>query len=125
MPRFSLRIVVMVVAALAGLKVWAQDRYQRGIFHDALIAAYGEQARTRCQKELAKASPGKWHPRTDALSVTIGNAATDVAVWDVDNPLWEVRYRHPHIMVPASERDQASCAYDIVAGLANLGERPN
>lgn len=120
MSRPSLRIVVIFVAALAGLKVWAQDRYQRGIFHETLIAAYGDQARARCQKEVSKAHALRLAASAEAMEITIGSPHTSVAVWDFDNPLWEVRYRHPHILLSPDKGEGPRCAYDVVAGLASL-----
>ena len=56
------------------------------------------------------------------MEVVIGNPHTAVAIWDIDNPLWDVRYRHPHILVSGGAEARKTCAYDLTAGLVSVGE---
>lgn len=123
MSRPKLRMIVVMIAGVTGLKVWAQDRYHRAIFHEALIEAYQEKAEATCQREIARTSRTKFAPRLAGPEVVIGSPDAQVAVWDFDNPLWEVRYRHPHILLKAEPLGEVRCAFDLVAGLASL-ERP-
>ena len=122
MSRPSLRILLFLLAGLSGLKVWAQDHYQRAIYNEALLQAYGGQARLNCQKELTRIVAGKPASRLEGGEVVIGNTRTSVALWDVDNPLWDVRYRHPHILIKAQGGHELRCAYDLMAGLASVWE---
>ncbi len=121
-----MRKVVMIFAALAATKVWTQDRFYRSVMQDALVQAYRERAAQLCQKEAQK--PGKsglsaaWLSPTTA-EVTIGAPGMDVALWDLDNPLWEVRFRHPHLVLTANGGARTRCAYDLVFGLASLSGR--
>lgn len=117
-----MRRAVILVAALAASKVWTQDRMYRSIMQDALIAAYRDRAAATCQKELARTTrpaPNLWTSSSPA-EVTIGNASTDVAVWDFENPLWDVRFRHPHVKLTAADA-KSYCAFDVAAGLATIG----
>lgn len=114
-----MRVVVILVAALAGLKVWTQDRMYRSIMHDALLQAYRERATVSCLKEFARIGRpigAKW-PVEASAEIIIGNPATDVAVWDYQNPLWDVRFRHPHVKLSAPGA-AGPCAFDVAAGLA-------
>src|SRR5438093_5598766 len=116
-----MRSAVILVAALAGLKVWTQDRLYRSIMQDALMQAYRERAAVSCLREFARAGKplsANW-PSASTAEVVIGNAATDVAIWDFDNPLWEVRFRHPHVLLTAPGSN-GQCAFDIAAGLATI-----
>ena len=105
---------------MAGGKVWLQDRYHRAIYDEALIAAYQGKATASCQRELERGW-AKLGPLTlSTLGVRIGNPGTPVAIWDVNNALWDVRYRHPHLLLAAEPRGDVRCSFDIFAGLANV-----
>jgi len=127
MLRLSLRSLLLFAGALAGAKVWAQDRYQRTIYHEALLQAFGERAKLDCEREVTRLAAGKPPRRMGGGEVVIGNAKTNVSVWDLDNPLWDMRYRHPHILIDAELKDPPgrgiSCAYDVTAGLTSISDR--
>jgi hypothetical protein len=120
MPRASLRVVVILVAGLAGLKVWAQDRYYRAIMHEALINAYQDRAATTCQKEVLKSQRTKVAQPWSGPEIIIGNQLADVALWDLDNPLWDVRFRHPNLVLRSGTAAKLRCSYDLTAGLAAI-----
>lgn len=117
------RLLVSLLVAAAAAKVWYQDHLHRRALGDALLVAYRQAATETCSKESLKGlgvQPVRAVNWSTAFAdtVVVGNAATKVDPWDVNNPLWNVRYRHPHIVL-SSGRDQA-CAFDIVAGLARV-----
>ena len=122
-----MRMIVIAFALLAGFKVWTQDRFYRSAMSDALIQAYRERAQQVCQKEGAKTSKAAVGAWTMAPEVMIGSPLPSVALWDVDNPLWNVRYRHPHIILTAvsttSGSAKTTCAYDLMVGLASFSAR--
>lgn len=118
MSRPSLRIIVILVAGLAGLKVWAQDRYYRTIMHEALISAYQERAAATCLKEALKTQRGKSVQAWSGPEIVIGNRHANVALWDIDSPLWDVRYRHPNLVLKTGTGGDVRCSYDLTAGLA-------
>jgi hypothetical protein len=39
-------------------------------------------------------------------------------LWDYDNPLWGVRYRHPHLVLTSGGARQLTCSYDLTVGVA-------
>lgn len=123
MSRPTLRMIVVIVAGITGVKVWAQDRYHRAIYHEALLDAYQERARLSCLKAMNATAGAATGLRLADAAVVIGSPDTRVALWDYDNPLWDVRYRHPHIVLSATRPGERRCAFDIVAGLASL-EQP-
>lgn len=115
-----MRIVVIVFAILAGIKVWTQDKLVRTALGDALIQAYREKAVSACRKLPVKPAL----VFGDETTVSVGNGDIEVAFWDVNSPLWQVRFRHPHIMLRAVGPDGLqSCAYDVVAGLATIAAK--
>ena len=120
MSRPSLRIIVILVAGLAGLKVWAQDRYYRNIVHEALISAYQERAAATCQKEALRTQRSKPANPWSAPRIVIGGHHVKVDLWDIDNPLWEVRYRHPNLVLKAGASGDVRCSYDLTAGIAAI-----
>ena len=120
-----MRIIVIAFAVLAGLKVWTQDRLYRSVMSDALAQAYRERAQQTCLKDAAKppkSQPNPWTSPTGA-DLIIGSPGADVALWDVDNPLWDVRFRHPHLVLTAAGNSKLTCTYDLVAGLATISSR--
>ncbi len=128
-----MRFFVVILAVLAGLKVWTQDRLYRSAMSDALVAAYRDRAAQGCFKISESNQAGKlvkpvsaplnpWAPSADTV-ITIGNPRTDVAMLDFDNPLWDVRYRHPHLVLAAPTSIGADCSYDMVTGLARIANR--
>lgn len=123
----AMRILVIIVAVLAGLKIWGQDHLYRSGADAALIRAYHARAVETCRTTLRfTATRGAG----DAV-VEIGNPAAEVAFWDWQNPLWAVRFRHPHLVLKAERHDgskhqvagqangqAAVCHYDLVLGTA-------
>jgi hypothetical protein len=118
-----MRKIVIFFAVLAALKVWTQDRVYRSVMNDALVQAYRERATVVCQKEAAKPAKGTstlaW-PGNAAAEVMIGAPGIDVKLWDFDNPMWDVRFRHPHLVLTAPGQANRRCAYDLTAGIATV-----
>ena len=116
-----MRSIVIGFAILACIKVWTQDRMYRAIMSDALIQAYRERAQQMCVKEsakVAKLSAVAWP--SAAAEITIGSKAANVSLWDYENPKWDVRYRHPNLVLTSSSHHMLQCNFDIVAGIAAI-----
>lgn len=113
-----MRALVLVLAGLAGLKVWAHDHIYRSATEDALIHAYRTHAIDACQKERRKDGRGvaaapSW-ANASAIHIVMGKRDVDVAIWDVDNPLWAVRYKYPLLVLRSdATQDSLACEYDI------------
>jgi hypothetical protein len=122
-----MRFVVILLVLLASLKVWTQDRVYRSVMGDALVEAYRDRAIEVCRKQTAKQAPvisantvaSLWNGNSGA-EVTVGDPAVDVAIWDTENPLWQQRFRNPHLILTATGEPSAHCAYDLRAGIATL-----
>lgn len=125
-----MRFVVIALALLAALKVWTSERMYRSATEEALLAAYRDRATAACQKDAAREFSGPAATATAALwarpaevTLVIGKPRLDIAIWDVDNPRWAQRYKHPFLVVRPSDRmTSAVCAYDVLAGLAEIVE---
>ena len=128
-----MRFIVVALVLLAGLKVWTQDRIYRSAMSDALVVAYRDRAAQSCFKATEPAGQGKmvkvatvaanpWMSSPTA-TIAIGNPRTDVALLDFDNPLWNVRYRHPHLVLAGSSAVDPACMYDVVVGVAHIAAR--
>jgi hypothetical protein len=123
-----MRALVMLLCLLAGLKIWTQDHLYRTATADALIKAYRARAIDACEKggaatatTVLPSSPltaGTW-TEPAAVKLVIGRPDVDVHIWDIDNPLWETRFKHPHLVLSGGGSDLV-CAYDVVAGLATV-----
>jgi hypothetical protein len=120
-----MRALVIVLAVLAGAKVWTQQRLYRQGAEEALLLAYRDRAIAACQSQeparvaSAGATLPLWtQPATVALA--IGRKSARVNVWELDNVLWPARYKHPHVVLTTSPR--AVCEYDVIEGRAYVGE---
>ena len=120
-----MRAVVMILALLAGLKIWAHDQMFRSGAEEALIAAYRERAIAACQRDAARTLKGQsagsaqaWSSPA-AVKVSIGRSGVDVNIWDVDNALWASRYKSAYLTLVPADRS-ATCEYDVTAGQAEI-----
>lgn len=127
-----MRLLVLVLAALAGVKIWASNHLYRQATEDVILAAYRERAIAACQRDTVAQPPGQetsrsgpvvaanWaHPAS--IRVVIGRPGLAVNVWDTDNAEWLARYKQAFLMLePAGAAARTSCAYDISANHASL-----
>lgn len=119
-----MRLLVLAVALLAGLKVWTQDRVYRTTVGATVISAYRDRAADACHGVLGKtkAAANPWASAASA-DVVVGDPNADVAIWEVDNPMWEVRFRHPHLVLTTAGREPRICAFDLAIGMASVRPR--
>ena len=120
-----IRAVVLILAVLAGVKIWAQERLYRQGAEEALMLAYRERAIAACQSQVpdrslpAAASPLWTRPASVAL--VIGRSSANVNIWELDNALWPARFKHPHVVLKAREQGlREKCEYDVIEGRAYL-----
>lgn len=122
-----MRALVLVLIGLAGLKIWTQDRLYRSATEEALINAYRATAIEACQKQRATKDgktplpPVAAWTRPAAIHLAIGRRDVDVSVWDVDNPMWAVKYKYLLLVLePTASSFQGVCEYDVTLGTATL-----
>ena len=119
-----MRAVVILLALLAAAKLGYQEYLFRGGTRDALIGAYKEHAVQACQKDARTQTFGlsaqAWaNPKT--IRLLIGKSSIDVYPWQVDDPMWNARYRNPYLVLTASQRmATVACEYDIVNAAASV-----
>ena len=58
-----------------------------------------------------------WTRPTD-VRVVIGTSDIAVWFWQIENSLWNARYRNPYLHLTADRGQQ--CEYDIVHGIATI-----
>lgn len=119
-----MKSVVFILALLASLKLGHQEYLYRNATRDVIVAAYKERAVQACQKDGRNASLGLT-PQTWASSASvqlaIGKSSLDVQFWQVDNQLWNARYRNPFLILSAGARTgHVFCEYDIVNAAATV-----
>lgn len=119
-----MRAIVILLALLAAAKLGYQEYLFRGATRDALIGAYKEHAVQACQKDARTQTLGMgaqaWaNPK--AIRLVIGKSSIDVYPWQVDDPLWNARYRNPYLLLTTSQRTATvSCEYDITNAAASV-----
>lgn len=121
-----MRALIVLLAVLAGLKVWTQDRMYRTAAGEALLAAYRERAMAACQSlphSDARGMPMSagsidW-TRAESAEILIGNPNVSVYVWQVDHALWTTRYQHPIVRLMMGDRlSRLVCDYDVMVQAA-------
>jgi len=121
-----LRALVIVLALLAGAKIWAQERLFREGAEEALLSAYRERAMAACQSEQLPPRMGARAPlwtRPASVDLVIGRPSADVRPWQVNNELWPARFRHPHVVLTLADGQPAPvCAYDVIEGRAYVAQ---
>lgn len=123
-----MRLLVFILALLAGAKIWFQESEFRGGVEDAIVAAYRERAAEACRKAPAPALradrksgvAADWsHPSEIALAA--GNRSVAVGLWQTDHPQWNARFRNPVLVLgPADPSLGVVCKFDVLTGLASL-----
>ena len=123
-----LRFMVLILALLAGAKVWTQDTLFRAGAEEALVIAYRERAIQACQKIPARrledgmSAPSAitWS-KPQSVSMKTGSRNVGVYFWQVDSALWNSRYRNPYLVLSAGEYGPPiACEFDILFGTAAL-----
>ena len=119
----TMRVLVVLLALLVALKVWAQDHTYRFAANEALIAAYRTRAAAACTASsqlAAAAQPGRAITWTDAEEprVVIGKAGLPVHFWEIDHELWDARFRHAYLVLGGA--GGATCTYDMLADTAEI-----
>ncbi len=123
-----MRVFVVLLALLAGGKIWFQESAYRTATRDALVSAYGSRAAQSCQAQPAVDVRGvaltvgaiDW-ARNATIDYMVGNPNVPVYPWQVDSPLWDKRYKHAHLRLTSGDSmTRIVCDYDLVAGGATL-----
>ena len=124
-----MRMVVIGLVVLAGLKVWTQDRMYRAVMGDALTEAYRDRAIEVCSKASTKSksitsllAPANAWALAPGARVQVGNADVEVAMWDTNNPAWDKRYRHPSLVLTSADERRLRCTYDLADGMVTLAQ---
>jgi hypothetical protein len=121
-----MRGFVLILAVLAGVKVWTQERLYRQGAEEALLLAYRDRAIAACQSQqptrVASVGTSPLWTRPASVALEIGRSSVDVSLWQLDDALWPARYKHPHVVLTAQAGAPRSvCEYDVIEGRAYLG----
>jgi hypothetical protein len=119
-----MKAVVLILAVLATLKLGHHEYLYRSATHDAIVSAYKERAAQACQRDARSAflgvTPQAWNAPA-SVQLMIGKSGLDVQFWQVDNKLWNARYRNPLLVLSTgSPRGSVYCEYDIVNAAATV-----
>ena len=116
-----MKAIVILLALLAAAKLGYQEYLFRGATRDALIGAYKEHAVQACQRGDHRRGGFEAWSNPKAIRLVIGKSSVDVYPWQVDDPMWNARYRNPYLLLTASQRAATvSCEYDITNAAASL-----
>lgn len=119
-----MKAVVFILLLLAGLKLGHQEYLYRSATREAIVTAYKEQAAEACRRDprsvLFGLNERAWH-NPPSVQLVIGKSGLDVQFWQVDNKLWNARYRNPLLVLSTDSRGgTVYCEYDIVGAAATV-----
>lgn len=119
-----MRLIVVILAALALAKIYTQDQIYRTATSTALIEAYKSRAIRACQSDRLNQSQtnavGLWTVPS-SIDVEIGRSDLGIKLWDTDHALWEAAYTRPYlVLAPSDPGAHLKCTYDMNAGAANV-----
>lgn len=116
--------MLLALALLAALKIWAHESAYRSGTEEAIMAAYRARAAEACAQASPLATVSSEHgalgwATSTAPHIAIGNPALRVYLWEVDHEHWGARYRQPYLIFGGGP-EGFSCTYDILAGTAEV-----
>ncbi|HWB45270.1 MAG TPA: hypothetical protein VG900_07495 [Hyphomicrobiaceae bacterium] len=119
-----MRTFVFLLALLAALKIGHQEYLFRLATAEAIVNAYKQRAVHACQIDTGNASlglsPQAWS-NPASVEFAVGKSNLDVRLWQVDNDLWNARYRTPYLFLKATSRSgPVYCEYDLVKAAASI-----
>lgn len=125
-----MRFVAVVLALLAGAKIWTHEQIYRSATEDALVQAYRGRAIASCRtaplpnaSEIAepqiRAKVAAAFSTPSSARLEIGNREISVPVWEVNHAAWPMRYTYPYIILETAN-PAARCAYDVKLDRANI-----
>jgi len=123
-----MRAFVIVLAVLAGVKIWTHQSLFRAASEQALLKAYGSAAMASCQKTSRRGTdliPNlrqtiDWS-QVHSAKVVIGDNTVDVAIWQVDHKSWAQRFKMPYIHLKVGNVSTPHvCIFDVNTGVATV-----
>ncbi|MBU2581877.1 MAG: hypothetical protein KJ622_09185 [Alphaproteobacteria bacterium] len=116
-----MRSIVVLLAALALVKIYTQDQIYRSATSQALIDAYRTKAISACRHDVGNLLGETQWDEPAAIDVEIGRNDLGIGVWDANHPLWEAAFLRPYLVLsPAGDASRLKCTYDIPADAADV-----
>lgn len=123
-----MRALVVVLAILAGVKIWTHQSLFRAASEQALLKAYGSSAMASCQKTSRRGidllpnmrQAIDWS-QVHSAKVVIGDDTVDVALWQVDHKDWAQRFKMPYIHLKVGQvKKPHVCIFNVMTGTATV-----
>lgn len=120
----QLRNAIIAVVALIAAN-FAYDQYLfRSAAHDVIIETFQATAAQACHSnaitQKISASETAWR-NPASLKLVIGKSNLDVYFWQIDNSMWNAKYKNPYMLLVADENPAyILCEYDILHRRASV-----
>jgi hypothetical protein len=118
-----MRVLVVVLALLAALKIGTQQYILATAKSEIIVAAYKERATGACERaaKLQRLEPKAGWARPSEVRLVIGKASLDVQMWQLDHALWQARFKNPYLfLIFSGEPQKLYCEFDVVQGAASV-----
>ncbi len=120
----TLRKLAIFIAVLAAMKLAHQEFLYRNATSDVIIEAYRATALTACSKDARDqrlTAPREIWRAPASIKLVIGKGNLDVYMWQVNNAMWQARYKNPYLFIVARKSPTyILCEYDIVHNSASV-----
>ena len=121
-----MRKLAVFLMLLAVGKIATLEWLHRSATDDVIINAYRPRALDACSNDARRlavtGADAAWSPQTQ-IRLEVGMRASEVRIWQVDNPAWSARFRNPYLHLeggPPAAR--VRCEYDIINGTATASK---
>jgi hypothetical protein len=118
-----MRVFVFVLLLLVAAKVGIQQYLASTTKDEIIVAAYRDRAVAACRNAARNTLlelSNSWTPPRE-MRVVIGKGTLDVGLWQIDNALWQTRYKTPYLVFPIVDAPTPIyCQFNIAQGAASL-----
>jgi hypothetical protein len=120
-----MRILVLVLAVLAALKVAYQEYVYRSVTAEVIITAYRERALEACRRQAwGKAVNAEAWANPLSVTLSVGRSTVDSNAWQLDHAQWNARFKNPYLLITAGDgASEITCEFDITGNTATAQKR--
>ncbi|HRD76948.1 MAG TPA: hypothetical protein PK264_13625 [Hyphomicrobiaceae bacterium] len=120
-----MRMLVLVLAILAGLKVAYQEYVYRSVTAEVIITAYRDRALEACRTHAwGKAVTADAWANPLSMTLSVGRSTLGSDAFQLDHAQWNARFKNPYLLITAGDGTaEITCEFDIVNSVAAAQRR--
>ena len=115
-----MKLVVLILAVVASLKLGYQEYLYRASTGAAIVAAYQGAAIKACRQAARSQGLASAMAKPKSVAFRVGNRNLDVFIWQIDDANWRAKYTTPYVLVTPHDKANLHCAYDVHGRAARI-----